>query len=212
MALANSITTRLNSLCLPILVIAVCCWPTFSLADDATIAVPLVPSQVAVKGTFTQRKNIKPLKRPFTSSGNFIYYPNKGLLWHTQEPLEAMKLFAQNGVYSINQQGEKHKEATLDNEFFLALFSADEQKLATFFTTKTQISNDDKHAQCLALTPKSELLTSLFTQINLCTKHSEKTEQIPSEIELIEENGNNTHIVLQLLDTQISAVELAYFD
>ncbi|PCH94978.1 MAG: hypothetical protein COB83_10070 [Gammaproteobacteria bacterium] len=175
-----------------------------------------------IKGTFLQSKNIKPLKRPFRSEGSFVYWPNKGLLWQTKKPVNSLKLFANGGVFKIDEQGELHKEAKLDNDFFLALFSGDKQQLAKFFTRKTLQDETDEHSSCLALTPKSDTMRSLFKQINLCMKEMKfisaqtqvtKTSVVmPSKIVLIEAEGNNTEIQLQLSSEQISSQELAYFD
>ncbi len=174
----------------------------------------------ALKGTFTQSKNIKPLKRPFKSAGDFVYLPNKGLLWHTKTPVNSLKLFisngANNGVYHIDEQGKLKKEAQLDNDFFLALFSADEQKLAKFFTTKKLQHKTISDAACLALIPISDTMLNLFAQINLCTTEvnagTKIPTKIPTKIELIESKGNKTEIQLQLSSSLVTPEELAYFE
>lgn len=177
--------------------------------------------EMPIKGTFSQRKNIKPLKRPFISTGAFVYLPQKGLLWQTKSPVNSTKLFANEGVFSLDEKGVLNKESQLDNDFFLALFSADEEKLAPYFTTVTITTDTKKHGLCLALTPKSAALLSLFQQINLCrntvgltdgiTKGNNDTK-LPSTITLIEAKGNTTEIRLQLSSEPVSSKELAYFD
>ncbi|MEI6895099.1 MAG: outer membrane lipoprotein carrier protein LolA [Colwellia sp.] len=169
-------------------------------------------SRQALKGFFLQSKQIKPLKRPFISAGSFVYFPNKGLLWHTQKPIDSITLFANKGVYKVDSKGVLQKEVQLDNDFFLALFSADEQKLAKFFTTEVIASNKENQAYCLALTPLSNMMKSLFKQINLCMAEKESTLKIPTQITLIEAKGNNTVIQLQLSSKEISPEELAYFE
>ena len=180
-------------------------------------------------GSFTQIKNIKPLKRPFKSEGSFVYLHHKGLLWHTKNPIDSIKLFAHDGVYKVDEQGVLVKEAQLDNDFFLALFSADQEKLARFFIIESLPSNAaEGHSLCLALTPISDNMQSLFKKINLCmsedhtggsiSKAMPKTKSIavpkrmPRKIELIEAKGNKTEINLQLSTKKISPEELAYFD
>lgn len=164
-----------------------------------------------LKGSFLQSKNIKPLKRPFKSAGHFVYFPTKGLLWQTEKPVKSIKLFANEGVYKVDQHGALQKEAQLDNAFFLALFAADEQKLAQFFITQP-ITNDDATLTCLALTPKSDTMKSLFAQIQLCTKAMNNNVKLPVTIALLEEKGNRTDINFQLSDKPLTAQELAYFD
>ena len=168
-------------------------------------------------GSFTQIKNIKPLKRPFKSEGSFVYLPHKGLLWHTKNPIDSIKLFAHDGVYKVDEQGVLVKEAQLDNDFFLALFSADQEKLARFFIIESLPSNAaEGHSLCLALTPISDTMQSLFKKINLCTSEDNTgvsiSKAMPRKIELIEAKGNKTEINLQLSTKQISPEELAYFD
>ncbi len=182
-----------------------------SKAKPHVIVVKETSAAQAVKGTFLQSKNIKPLKRPFKSAGDFIYYPTKGLLWHTQKPVQSLKLFANDGVYKLASNGELLKEAQLDNEFFLALFAADEEKLGKFFTTKN-LSNDNAELTCLALTPLSDTMKSLFLQVQMCSKKHNGNTKIPTKITLIEAKGNRTDINFQLSNTPLTSKELAYFD
>ncbi len=178
----------------------------------------LKTAEMPIKGTFSQHKNIKPLKRPFISTGAFVYLPQKGLLWQTKSPVNSTKLFANEGVYSLDEKGVLNKESQLDNDFFLTLFSADEEKLAPYFTTRTITTDVKKQGSCLALTPKSAGLLSLFQQINLCRnnednpKDNNNNTKLPSTITLIEAKGNTTEIRLQLSSEPVSNKELAYFD
>jgi len=195
-----------------VLVISLFCWSLVTGAAEVNSARQKATSLQPLKGTFSQNKNIKPLKRPFKSEGSFVYLPNKGLLWHTLKPVNSLKLFANDGVYKIDDQGVLHKEAQLDNDFFLALFAADEQKLAKFFTTELLKSDIDGKASCLALTPIGSTMRSLFKKINLCISEVIAGTKIPTKIELIEAKGNNTEIQLQLSSEKVSPRELAYFD
>jgi len=165
-----------------------------------------------LKGNFFQSKSIKLLKRPFKSEGNFIYLPRKGLLWHTKKPVNSLKLFANNGVYKIDKQGLLHKEAQLDNDFFLALFAADEEKLAKFFTAQKLEHKSSAGSFCLALTPISNTMQSLFEKIHLCTAELTDGTKLPTKIELIEPKGNRTEINFTLSSEKISSEELAYFE
>lgn len=185
---------------------------THELNEIAELTQELAPELKPVKGSFFQNKNIKPLKRPFKSEGSFIYLPNKGLLWQTKKPMISVKLFANNGVYKIDAQGAKHKEAQLDNDFFLALFAADEKKLAKFFTAKKLEKNPDNDLSCLALTPISSTMQSLFEAIHLCTTELSDGSKFPKKIALIEPKGNHTEINFELSTEQVSAAELAYFE
>jgi len=164
------------------------------------------------KGVFLQSKNIKPLKRPFKSEGGFVYLPNKGLLWHTQKPVDSLKLFANDGVYKVDEQGILQKEAQIDNDFFLALFAADVQKLEKYFTTELIPQNVDSQVSCLALTPISNTMKSLFKSIDLCFSDVDEGVKIPTKIVLTEVKGNITEIQLHLTLEQISPKELAYFE
>lgn len=216
MGLSAIKTTYLKQILTGTFVFILCYGPIITKADEVSPAAQQASISPLLTGSFSQSKNIKPLKRPFTSLGSFVYFPTKGLLWHTIEPVNSLKLFAHGGVFSIDKQGNKQKEANLDNDFFLALFSADEEKLATFFTTKQLSDNARMPEQCLALTPKSDTLSSLFKQITLCSQQvnldTSLVSKIPTKIELIEANGNNTTIHLQLSSDKVSPKELAYFD
>lgn len=198
-----------------VLFVLMSCLSSLSMAIGATEVSAMVPQTInlqPLKGSFLQVKNIKPLKRPFKSEGGFIYFPNKGLLWHTKKPVDSIKLFANDGVYKIDEQGAAQKESQLDNDFFLALFSADEQELEKFFIVEEVKSEENTHIYCLALTPINSTMSSLFSKINLCVTQIEPRIKIPTKIVLIEVKGNMTEIQLQLTSAQITAEELAYFD
>ncbi|NQZ28148.1 MAG: outer membrane lipoprotein carrier protein LolA [Colwellia sp.] len=224
-ALTSALTSMTTLTVMLTLILATLFTSSANTASAANIVMEKADALQPVKGFFSQSKNIKPLKRPFKSQGSFVYWPNKGLLWHTQKPIDSIKLFANDGVYKVNGQGVLVKEAQLDNEFFLALFSADQEKLTRFFIIESLPNNAaDGHSLCLALTPLSETMQSLFKTINLCMSEDNNggrissvepkavPKRMPSKIELIEANGNNTEINLQLSSESISAKELAYFD
>lgn len=194
----------------------------FNVNSDAT---------VAVKGSFTQSKTIKPLRRPFQSSGEFVYVPNEGLLWQTLVPVQSTKLFAHSGLFNIDDSGKKSKEASLDNAFFLSLFSGDEKALQAYFNvvdindstnhkivesdTDTNPSklNDKTNASCVVLQPKSSTLQSLFVEIKLCKKQqNNETVKLPSSITLQEHKGNSTVITLNVNAQGLSQKELALFE
>ena len=84
--------------------------------------------------------------------------------------------------------------------------------MAKFFTIEVVQSDVDIQASCLALTPISNTMRSLFKKINLCITEIRLGTKIPTKIELIEAKGNNTEIQLQLSSEPISTEELAYFD
>ena len=211
------VTLALTLVVMLTLVLAILFPSPVNAASAANIVMEKPDNLQPLAGYFSQIKNIKPLKRPFKSEGSFVYLPNKGLLWHTQKPIDSIKLFAHDGVYKVDEQGVLVKEAQLDNDFFLALFSADQEKLARFFIIESLPSNAaEGHSLCLALTPISDTMQSLFKKINLCTSEDNTgvsiSKAMPRKIELIEAKGNKTEINLQLSTKQISPEELAYFD
>ena len=211
------VTLALTLVVMLTLVLAILFPSPVNAASAANIVMEKPDALQPLTGSFTQIKNIKPLKRPFKSEGSFVYLPNKGLLWHTKKPIDSIKLFAHDGVYKVDEQGVLVKEAELDNDFFLALFSADQEKLARFFIIESLPSNAaEGHSLCLALTPISDTMQSLFKKINLCTSEDNTgvsiSKAMPRKIELIEAKGNKTEINLQLSTKQISPEELAYFD
>ena len=211
------VTLALTLVVMLTLVLAILFPSPVNAASAANIVMEKPDNLQPLAGYFSQIKNIKPLKRPFKSEGSFVYLPHKGLLWHTKNPIDSIKLFAHDGVYKVDEQGVLVKEAQLDNDFFLALFSADQEKLARFFIIESLPSNAaEGHSLCLALTPISDTMQSLFKKINLCTSEDNTgvsiSKAMPRKIELIEAKGNKTEINLQLSTKQISPEELAYFD
>jgi len=185
----------------------ICCLSWLVNANDN------IQQLTAINGDFLQSKNIKALKRPFNSTGSFVYLPQNGLLWQTLTPIASVKLFAKNGVFKLDKQGKMQKEAHLDNDFFLALFSADQAQLLKYFSIVKADNVAQKNQTCLTLTPRSDTLHSLFNSINLCSAN-EATEQnkIPEKITLVEPNGNTTEINLTQSVTKVSELELSYFN
>ena len=120
--LMSALTSALTSISRLTVILTLTLATLFTLSVNAASAANIVMEKAddlqPVKGFFSQSKNIKPLKRPFKSQGSFVYWPNKGLLWHTQKPIDSIKLCANDGVYKVNGQGVLVKEAQLDNEFF----------------------------------------------------------------------------------------------
>jgi hypothetical protein len=202
-----------------------------------TTAAEKQTASLAVKGHFKQSKTIKVLKRPYNSAGTFVFIPKKGLLWQTNKPVASIKLFANNGVFSENAQGTMKKEAQVDNDFFLALFTTNETALMPYFTISESDASGD---HCLTLTPKSKTLASLISLIDLCLPNNANANNIdakndsastnvsaknintleaqkllvgiPEKITLTEVNGNITDIYLTLSAEKISQKELTYFD
>jgi hypothetical protein len=188
------------------------CFSMISHAADTENSHEVTPSSQALKGSFSQTKSIKPLKRPFKSHGKFVYIPTQGLLWHTQTPVDSLKLFAKEGVYTIDEMGVLNKEAQLDNDFFLALFSGNQQKLTRFFYTNKIAQATENSHECIELTPKNNTLKSLFKKINVCSTEVDLDTKLPTTIHLIDPKDNITQIKLELSSDIITTEELAYFD
>lgn len=144
-------------------------------------------SKQAIVGTFIQTKQIKALKRPFISKGQFHYEPGLSFLWLTQEPIQSGRFFTPDGVYLISPDGTKTLEVQLASSFFFALLEGNVEQLRTYFHVKERDS-------CIFLTPKDEKLNKLFSQVELCLSAT----QLPETITLTESSGNTTNIRLSI--------------
>lgn len=141
----------------------------------------------AIEGTFVQTKQFKALKRPFKSTGTYVYIRNQSFSWKTEHPVESTKLFTPNGIYNIDSQGNESLEAQLGSEFFFALIEADQSRLAAFFSI-------EKKQMCLHLTPTKASIQKLFSGVEVCLNEN----AFPTKIMLNDSSGNLTQIDLAI--------------
>jgi hypothetical protein len=149
---------------------------------------PIFPLKVSAdqQGQFVQEKHLKVLSQPFVTKGNYHYQKNKGLVWHTQQPIESEIKITTDGV-SERQPGGNFKTLTTNSQFselLLALFSGEQQSLRQQFTLEQQKNS-------LTLIPKAEKISRVIWKITLLLG-----EDGIQKIVLYEPGDNYTNIFL----------------
>lgn len=131
-----------------------------ALPDKINALTQKLKTDAIIHGKFIQRRFVKDLQQPLSSSGHFIYWRDKGIYWQTDIP------FPQAITYSTkrtthwkalgvplkskkNSRREKHFRNVL-----LSLFSFDIELLEKKFTTHWEISDQEWQ---LELTPAGNL-------------------------------------------------------
>ena len=149
---------------------------------------PISPLKIAAdqQGQFVQEKHLTVLSQPFVTKGYYHYQQDKGLVWHTQQPIESEIKITTQGVSERQPSGD-FKILTTDSQFsevLLALFSGEQQVLQQQFTLEQQENS-------LTLMPKAEKISRVIWKITLLLG-----ENGIQQIVLYEPEGNYTNIFL----------------
>jgi hypothetical protein len=164
------------------------------------------------KGHFTQDKYFKFLTMPITSTGTFIVN-QKTAVWQTQQPVFSQLLLTSAAIYQ-RQALTDDFQTLINNSDFSAV-------LATIFTGKISRQDwnfakaseveKDNTGNCLVLTPKSEQLQSIFSQVELCLVNDSQTvENVEQErsITLLDKQGNKTEISMFISNDPLSPQDI----
>ena len=148
--------------------------------------------QPVMRGKFTQRKTLTILKKPLTSSGNFLATEKKGLYWRQQSPFLSETLVTNDFLAQRIREGEVKQYSTeeqplLNNIFrvFLAVWRGDINTLNESFESQIKTSS---HGWKMILIPTDMLMKKAVSKI--IVQGSEYIERV----ELQEGSGNLTEI------------------
>lgn len=156
-----------------------------------------VPRQLAavplLYGHFTQQKDIKGLKKPLVSGGDFLVAKDKGVIWRTQKPFVAAVAITGKGIWSLQDvKGGPPKRAPIHQGNLGAtmgmiqkVLSGDPGSLGKSFAVE---SGGGDSAWTLRLAPKDSLLARFIKGISV------KGGAHVDEVEYLEANGDKTRI------------------
>ena len=157
-----------------------------------------------VRGTFTQQKYLRALPQPLVSVGTFVLARDSGLLWFLQDPVQQDYRISAGGIARRTPAGWKQTRqqgpAARQNELFLAVLQGDTEALQRDF--ELQLTGTAQ-AWALALTPRSTLLSQIFS--NILIQGGATAERV----ELREAQGDSTLLLLTdiQIDDQLSPSE-----
>ena len=146
----------------------------------------------AVRGAFSQRKFLRELPQPLTSSGEFLVARGTGIDWHTQQPFDSDLVLTPQAMVQREGSAEAMRvDASTQpglgavEQVFDALFALDMPKLAERFTLYGLRGKD---GWTLGLKPRDAALAKTIDTVVI-----NGSEQ-PQRIVLHETNGDRTEI------------------
>ncbi len=162
-----------------------------------------------MRGRFSQRKQIKILKRPLLSRGFMLFSSKQGLYWQIESPLSSIAIFTKQGIFEKrNGVISRRKQAKAGNfgNLFTAIFSGDTGTLSRhfgiYFSAKTDYWN-------IGLIPKTGMLQKALRKIIL--KGSQQVEEV-----FIEEQRGDTTLLqfsgIKTVPAKLTSREEKYFD
>lgn len=152
-------------------------------------AMPGLAQVQLLRGRYTQRKFLRELPRPLTSSGEFLLVRGQGIWWHTQVPMESELL--------LNRRSGQPPGLQMAASTFVAMFALDLDTLAQNFELFAMQSGP---RWLLGLRPRDAALAAWFQQIML----GGRTQL--QQVTLIETTGDRTEIDLDAVSQPLSSL------
>jgi outer membrane lipoprotein-sorting protein len=176
---------------------------TQSYAGDVLTQIASRLTKTAItNGDFQQEKQLKVLRNPLISTGQFIYDQSKGVIWKTLTPVASILLVSDTRL--LTTQGEQAVPAAF-GKVFKAMLGGDLNQLTEGFSI-TGFSR--KSSWQLELNPKDELLKKIISSIVLSGDNELRL------LEIQEAGGNITRITFDHIThpTQLTPEQEADFE
>ena len=149
----------------------------------------VLTKQCWFSGTFTQEKSLIGLPTPLMSNGKFLFDCERGLIWHTENPIVETKIYTT--LLSHFTLNDKREIEALDGiiqtataKLLLDIMSANTAVIANNFIV------DDSNPDNVSLTPNSPFLKKGIQSIRL----KKDSLQNALTITLIDKKSQNTRI------------------
>jgi hypothetical protein len=161
--------------------------------------------QVAlIRGDFRQRKNLKILKRPFLSSGRFVFSKQNGLYWEIVEPLPNAYLISKKGMRPVSADTAVESPfADSIGRLFSSVLGADMKALQEHFDIYYRNAAD--HWQ-IGLKPSNRHIAAFISSIEITG------DKYIDGIRIVETGGDTTDIAFSAVTEDLPAgAEAQYF-
>jgi len=152
-------------------------------------AMPGLAQVQVLRGRYTQRKFLREIPRPLTSSGEFLLVRGRGIWWHTQVPMESELL--------LNRRSGQPPGVQVAASTFFAMFALDLDTLSQNFELFAMQSGP---RWLLGLRPREAALSAWLEQITLGGR-----EQL-QQVTLVETTGDRTEIDLEAVSQPLSSL------
>ncbi|WP_299693908.1 outer membrane lipoprotein carrier protein LolA [Hydrocarboniphaga sp.] len=121
-----------------------------------------------LRGHFSQRKFLRELPTPLTSSGDFLFARDLGISWHTRVPFDSEFVLSRTGMMqkdsgsvAMSLSSDQQPALQIALRLFVGLFSLDLDALAADFDLYGIKTGE--HWQ-LGLKPKSAAMSAVFNE------------------------------------------------
>lgn len=176
-------------------------------ADIANAVRERLDSPALLRGQFAQSKSITGFKKPLLSNGDFLFWRDHGVIWHTKKPFDSMLTLtprvlasSQNGNTTMRMDTRNEPTLATMNETLLALLAGDIDNLKQRFHLDGELSG--AHKWTLRLIPKDKGMATVISQIELSGDRN--VQRV-----VLQENNNDTSTILF---SQLSASPAASAD
>jgi hypothetical protein len=155
-----------------------------------------------VSGEFQQEKQLKFLKKPLVSNGDFTYQQKLGLVWKTKAPFASTLLLSETRL--ISNQIEREIPIGF-GRIFASVLGGDIQQLDQDFIINGQLKNQSWD---LILNPKKQALSKAIVMLKLVGDTELRL------LEIHEVNGNVARIQFDKIThpTELSPQQVADFE
>lgn len=188
--------------------------PSARAADPLAQVRAQVAQVSALRGEFTQEKQVAGFKNPLRSNGRFLLARGKGVVWTTTAPFPSEIVITQDRILSRQRDGSRRVEVDGKqqpglrsvNAMMFALMSGDMKALTSTFEVKEEPAGQGWK---MTLVPRSRQLAQAFTSVRLAG------DRYVREVELREANGDLTRLRFSGMSeapTTLSRDEAARFE
>ncbi|MFC4160465.1 LolA family protein [Chitinimonas lacunae] len=168
-----------------------------SAADLATSVKGRLADAPLLRGQFDQQKTVRGFKKPLASSGDFLLWRGRGVLWHTRQPFELSMtltpdaLSARQGEAAYRLDAGQEPGLRAVNELLFALLSGDMAALQRRFRVEGELVGNSGWK--LLLTPLDAQLARLLRRVEL------EGDRYVRRVRLEESNGDASLIRFEQL-------------
>lgn len=167
--------------------------------DEAALLAEIFPSGCHFSGHFSQQKTIQGVPVPLSSTGDFYYSCDLGLVWHTQTPFNEAILYVNS---SNNFRADADGALTpltgttryIMSNIFVRLLKGD----TGYFIDEFAISPGEQSGR-VTLRPESEYIRKGLDTI-MVSKTTDQDKGVSLNIEVIDATGQLTNVVISAVE------------
>lgn len=169
---------------------------------------------------FKQIKTVKFLSKPITSTGQFTFSPELGLVWEVKSPVWVKTLINDEGVFKSNSRIAKQKvkdpQIKVVASILSELFSSQLDRVESQFNIKEVIEDNEAGQWSVTLEAKGSLIKKAITSISITGQLSaSQSDNGIESLVIVDASNNETLISLSkqiISQTALTDVQRHAFD